>query len=794
MLTVYNCILTEHDLRLVLLAAVICLIASLTAVNLLHHVGRARGPMRHVWTAVSATAIGSGVWATHFIGMLAFQPGVPNGYDLGLTLVSLLVAILVTGGGITVAVARPGIDNRLVGGAMIGAGIAAMHYIGMAAFQVQGVMAWNQLFVAASLVAGIGLGALSVFVALRSPTVLSRVSGALVLTLAICGMHFTGMGAVSILPDASVAVPASAIPAPLLAGAVAAASFIILLLVCTALWIDVRDYRNAEKEAARMHNLADAAIEGLLLCRNTRLVTANASFMALTDWTPDNLAGRDLIDLFPDQDVCRSLLDGSQEIFETELVINEGNSIPVELLSRFVDFGGKPHVVVAVRDIRERKAAEADIRRLALHDALTGLPNRRAFSARLDEEILATGDTGGHLALLCLDLDRFKEVNDLFGHAAGDVMLKKVARCVSGALVEGQMLARLGGDEFAIIAPRLPRPEDAARIAESVLNALREENENATDDGLMSTSIGIALFPDDARDRETLLNNADAALYRAKSEGRDTWRFYEEAMGMEARARRLMEHELRHGVARNEFRLVYQPQKKLDTGETIGFEALLRWSNPTRGNVSPALFVPIAEESGIIVPIGEWVLRTACKEAVTWQKPVTIAVNVSPVQLHSPSFVQTVHEILLQTGLAPSRLEIEITETALVRDMTRALTTLRQLKALGVHIAMDDFGTGYSSLSNLRAFPFDKIKIDGSFIKQVDTNEQAATIVKAVLGIGRGLGLPVLAEGVETSEELRFLAGEFCQIGQGYLLGRPAPVAALDDRPDVEHRCESDAA
>ncbi|MVA97051.1 EAL domain-containing protein [Nitratireductor sp. CAU 1489] len=794
MLTVYNCIITEHDLRLVVLAGLTCLIASLTAVNLLHHVGKARRHMRHVWTAVSAMAIGSGVWATHFIGMLAFQPGVPNGYDLGLTLASLLVAVVVTGGGIAVAITRPNVDNRLVGGAIIGAGIAVMHYIGMAAFQVQGVMAWDQLLVAASLVTGVGLGALSVFVALRSDTILSRIVGALVLTLAICGMHFTGMGAVSILPDASIAVPASAIPAPLLAGAVAAASFIILLLVCTALWVDVRDYRNAEKEAARMHNLADAAIEGLLVCGGTRLVTANASFMALTDWTPDILAGRHLADLFPDKDVCSSLLDGSQEIFETELVINDGNSIPVELLSRFIDYGGTPHLVVAVRDIRERKAAEADIRRLAMHDALTGLPNRRAFSARLDEEILAAGNTDGHLALLCLDLDRFKEVNDLFGHAAGDVMLKKVARCVSGALGEGQMLARLGGDEFAIVAPRLQRPEDASRIAEAILRSFREENEDASSEGLMSTSIGIALFPADARDREALLSNADAALYRAKSEGRDTWRFYEEAMGMEARARRLMEHELRHAVARNEFRLVYQPQKKLDTGETIGFEALLRWSNAERGNVSPAVFVPIAEESGIIVPIGEWVLRTACEEAATWQKPVTIAVNVSAIQLHSPSFVHTVHEILLQTGLSPSRLEIEITETALVRDMTRALTTLRQLKALGVHIAMDDFGTGYSSLSNLRAFPFDKIKIDGSFIKQVDTNEQAATIVKAVLGIGRGLGLPVLAEGVETSEELKFLAGEFCQIGQGYLLGRPGPIASLDEGSEAEQARESDAA
>ena len=794
MLTVYNCIVNEHDLRLVVLAGLICLIASLTAVNLLHHVRQAAGHMRMVWTAVSATAIGSGVWATHFIAMLAFEPGVPNGYDLPLTLASLVLAIVITGVGIFAATARRSMENHLVGGALIGGGIAAMHFTGMAAFEVQGVISWHQLLIAASLVLGVGLGALAVFLSLRSETILSRTVGALVMTVAICSLHFTGMAAATIQPDAAVAVPASAIPGPLLATAVAAASFIILMLVCAALWVDIRDFRRAQEEAGRMNSIVDAAIEGLLICKGPQLVTANASFLALTDWSPGILRGRYLGDLFPDDDVCNSLLDGSQEIFESELVINDGNSIPVELLSRPVDYDGAPHLVVAVRDIRERKEAEADIRRLALHDALTGLPNRRAFAARLDEEIVAAGETGGHLALLCLDLDRFKEVNDLFGHAAGDKMLKNVARCISGILGEGQMLARLGGDEFAIIAPRLARPEEASRIAEAILRAFREENENATAEGLMSTSIGIALCPDDASDREMLLSNADAALYRAKSEGRDTWRFYEETMGLEARSRRLMEHELRHAVARNEFTLVYQPQKKLDTGETIGYEALLRWSHPERGNVSPAVFVPIAEESGIIVPIGEWVLRTAAREAAAWDQPLTIAVNVSPVQLHSPNFVQTVHQVLLDTGLSPHRLELEITETALVRDMTRALTTLRQLKALGIHIAMDDFGTGYSSLSNLRAFPFDKIKIDGSFIKQVDTNEQAATIVKAVLGIGRGLGLPVLAEGVETSEELKFLAGEFCQIGQGYLLGRPGPIPAAEAEVDAQPRRKASAA
>ena len=324
----------------------------------------------------------------------------------------------------------------------------------------------------------------------------------------------------------------------------------------------------------------------------------------------------------------------------------------------------------------------------------------------------------------------------------------------------------------------MPSPAAAGRLAETILEALRATSD-APETNSISTSIGIALCPDDAADRETLLSHADTALYRAKSEGRNTYRFFEAAMGAEVRERRLLEHDLRLAIARDELRLAYQPQQDIRSKATTGFEALLRWKHPTRGEISPAVFIPIAEETGAILEIGDWVMKTACREAATWTQPLTVAVNVSAVQLYNADFVKELHQILLETGLPPRRLEIEITETALVRDFNRALATLRQIKALGVRIAMDDFGTGYSSLSNLRAFPFDKIKIDGSFIKSVHANDQAATIVRAVLGLGRGLGLPVLAEGVETAAELQFLRDELCDEVQGYLLGRPAAIGSF---------------
>ncbi|RVD24295.1 EAL domain-containing protein [Mesorhizobium sp. M4B.F.Ca.ET.017.02.2.1] len=794
MLTVYNCIVHEHDLRLVALAALICGISSFSAVNLLRHVDRSTHRNRYAWLMIAATSTGFGIWATHFIAMIAFSPGIPNAYNTELSVLSLAAAVLLTAAGMWIATLRGGIDHYLVGGAVLGAGIGTMHYTGMAAFEVQGRIVWDHLLVGISLVAGIALAALSLFVVLRRPSTLGTIGAAVLLTLAICTLHFIAMGAVSIYPDSSIEISQYTIEPMSQAFAAAAASLVILVLSAAALWIDLR-FRRHQAEAERMHGLANAAVEGLIVCDGTRIVSANDSIAALSGIASATLNTMVLGDLFGER-AAAAMAEADGQARETELRSHDGTSIPVELIARTIDYCGKPHGVVAVRDIRERKKAEQEIIRLAHYDPLTGLANRRSFNSRLEAEIAAAGrgGKGGQLALMLLDLDRFKEVNDLFGHAAGDAMLQKVAQCASAKLRHGQMLARLGGDEFAIIAPNLPDPQAAGRIAEAVLSAMREENRLSPGGGLVSASIGIALYPLDADEQASLVSHADTALYRAKAEGKDTYRYFEASMGAEARDRRVMEHDLRQAVARGEFRLVYQPQKEISTGRMIGFEALLRWHHPEHGDISPAVFIPVAEDSGAIIQIGEWVLSAACEEAARWKNPLMVAVNVSAVQLHNPNFSRKVHEVLLRSGLAPGRLELEITETALVKDMPRALAALRQIKALGVRVAMDDFGTGYSSLSNLRAFPFDKIKIDGSFIKSVDRNGQVAAIVRAVLGLGRGLGLPVLAEGVETLGELRFLDAEDCEIGQGFYLGRPGPIEAFGELTGVASEKEDDGA
>ena len=772
---IYSCIANAHDLRLVGLAVIICALASCAGVNLLRHSRTTEGHMRLTWLSISAMSTGFGIWATHFIAMLAFTPGIPSAYNIALTFISLLAAVLLTGAGFALSLIANWRIGPWLGGAAVGGGIAAMHYTGMAAFEIQGVILWDPMLVAASIILGAVIGAAALPVALRGGSAAWKYCGAALLTLAIASHHFTAMGAVSIIPDPTMMIPPATLPTGLLAISVALGSFIIILLALAGVALDLRDRQRSELETTRIQSLADAAVEGLLLCQAERVVTVNNSFAALAGLHGATFPTWQLASFFPDDAVRHRLQSTDNEPVETELRRTDGSNVPVEIIRRPMNYQGKPHHVIAVRDLRARKAAEQHIRYLAHHDALTGLPNRTHFNAKLDRELEQARASSQKLAVLCFDLDRFKEVNDLFGHSAGDKLLQSVARRVAPLLNERWMLARLGGDEFAIMIPDLVHPADAGQLAEQILDTLRQSG-TSSDIEQVTCSIGVAIFPDDSADREDLLTQADTALYRAKSEGRATYRFFEARMGVEVRERRELEHELRHARMRQQLTLVFQPQQDLHSDEITGFEALLRWHHPKLGSISPAVFIPLAEETGAILDIGSWVLREACREAASWDKPLSIAVNVSAVQVHSTGFAQTVHQILLDTGLSPRRLELEITETALVRDLTRALTTLRQIKALGVRIAMDDFGTGYSSLSNLRAFPFDKIKIDGSFVKSVNANAQAATIVRAVLGLGRGLGLPVLAEGVETRAELSFLRNEGCETVQGYLLGHPSRI------------------
>lgn len=778
MLTFIGCFAEQHDLRLVALAAFICTIAALTAIRLIRHAGTVTGRARLTWLVVAAISSGSGIFATHFIAMLAFAPNIPSAYDIGLTVLSLGFAVGLTGLGLRVALAE-GRRAPWLGGATVGLGIAAMHYTGMAAFEVTGHLRWNPATVLASVVVGGVFSAVALAVAIRFRSIASHLCSAGILTLAICAHHFMGMAAVTITANPLTPLSPDAMPSGWLAGAVAVASLTVFVLTATAYALSLREQHRALSEMMRMRGLANAAVEGLVVVDDQRIVTANISFGRLAGVAVETLTGMPVETFLTEPGAWKRLASAMGQPVELSLRDGAGAPIAIEAILQRIDFAGKPHHALALRDIRERKHAERHIQYLAHHDALTGLLNRTAFNALLDRAVAASVETGDSIAVLCLELDRFKDINDLFGHAAGDAMLDRVARCVSGLLGPDQSMARLGGDEFAILMAGRTGPVAAEALARAILAALASQTADRSADAIVGVSIGIALCPQDAVDRQGLMSHADTALYRAKAEGRGTYRIFESEMGIAVRERRGVERDLECALARGEFHLVYQKQIAVESGALLGFEALLRWNHPERELVSPDVFIPIAEERGTISSIGMWVLRTACREAASWSAPLRVAVNVSAVQVHDPTFAAQVHAVLFDTGLPAARLELEITETALIRNFDRAVATLRQLKTLGVGIAMDDFGTGYSSLANLRAFPFDRIKIDRSFVRDVDTNAQTAAIVRTVLGLGRGLGLPVVAEGVETVEELGFLTAAGCAEVQGYLFGLPAPLGRI---------------
>ena len=432
--------------------------------------------------------------------------------------------------------------------------------------------------------------------------------------------------------------------------------------------------------------------------------------------------------------------------------------------------------VATYEDISERRATEARLGHMARHDVLTGLPNRLLFSEHM-QHVLARARRGAGVALLCLDLDRFKAVNDTLGHAAGDAVLRAVTQRIRGCTRETDLVVRFGGDEFAIVQEEANQPIDATALARRLIEVLGKPFEIDGQEVIIGTSIGIAMSSDTAETAEALLKCGDLALYRAKSDGRGTFRFFEYEMDLAAQERRSLELDLRHALASEQLELYYQPLVQ-DRG-IAGFEALLRWNHPVRGIVSPAVFIPLAEEIGLIGAIGAWVLVNACTAAASWPGTLKVAVNLSPAQFRTRSLDEDTAHALTVSGLSPTRLELEITESVLLQEDGTVLQTLHALRAMGIRIAMDDFGTGYSSLSYLRRFPFDKIKIDQSFVKGIESSEDCRTIVRAVIGLGRSLRMAVIAEGVETREQLAALREEGCLEIQGYLFSKPMPATKV---------------
>jgi len=457
----------------------------------------------------------------------------------------------------------------------------------------------------------------------------------------------------------------------------------------------------------------------------------------------------------------------------------DGRAIDVAVFASLLTYEGRPAALIAAIDITERKRAEARVAFMAHHDALTALPNRVLLRLRMEEMLGRLPRDGRQVAALCIDLDNFKSVNDTLGHSLGDMLLQHVADRLRGALREHDTVARLGGDEFAILQADVAQPEEASALAERLLDVVSEPFHLDGHLVALGASIGIALAPHDGADPDRLLKNADMALYRAKADGKNAFRFFEAEMDARVQARRRLELDLRTALTAGTLDVHYQPLIDLSTGEISGVEALLRWPHSDRGMIAPADFIPVAEETGLIGPLGAFVLRRACAAAARWPEHIKVAVNLSPLQFRTGNLLATVQDALQLSGLAPKRLELEITETLLLEKSDQVLATLHALRALGVRISMDDFGTGYSSLSYLRSFPFDKIKIDRSFVRELDANADSQAIVRAIVSLGTSLGITITAEGVESERDLARLKAEGCNEGQGYLFSQARPQAEI---------------
>jgi diguanylate cyclase (GGDEF)-like protein/PAS domain S-box-containing protein len=545
-----------------------------------------------------------------------------------------------------------------------------------------------------------------------------------------------------------------------------------------------------EKERAQvaLNTIADAVMSTDIQGHVTFL---NVVAESMTGWSRDEAAGRPLEEVFRVIDaVTRGIVQNPMAlaIRENKTVGLTPNCILVRRdgVEAYIEDSAAPihdrrgqvtGAVIVFHDVGAARALPLRMSYLAQHDSLTDLPNRILLSDRLTQAIALAHRSGKKLAVLFLDIDRFKHINDSLGHAIGDRLLQSVAQRLLACVRRSDTVSRQGGDEFVILLPEVAHADDAAAIADVILLALSTPHHIAKHDLHVTASVGIATYPDDGTDAETLMQNADLAMYDAKDSGRDNWQFFKAEMNKRAVERQLVEVALRHAVDQQEFVLQYQPQMNLGTGAIIGVEALIRWRHPERGLVPPAHFIPIAEECGVIVAIGRWVLREACRQARTWQcaglPPVRIAINISAVELRAKDFVAGVRTILLETGLDPRFLELELTETFLWQDSKSTLAVLQALKAMGVQLALDDFGTGYSSLSYLRRFPIDTLKIDQSFVRDITTDAGDAGIVSAVISMGKSLHMRVVAEGVETREQLAFLREQRCPEGQGYHFSRP---------------------
>jgi diguanylate cyclase (GGDEF)-like protein len=673
-----------YDAKLVILSIIVATLASYTALNLAGRITVSEGRASKIWLLGGAFSMGTGIWAMHFIGMLAFSLPIQIGYDIPITLLSLFIAMGVAGFALFL-VSRPqvSVTNFFAGGTLMGLGISAMHYTGMHAMRMNPAIMYNLVLLALSVLVAISASIVALWIAftLREENSLlghsKKVFSALILGLGITGMHYIGMA--------------------------------------------------AAKFAGNSICLVQRGVDSYWLAITISLVT-----------------------------LC---------------------ILSITLLLSVIDSHLASHTAGLTRSLRR---ANEQLHHLVLHDNLTRLPNRTLLEDRITQAISSAQGLGKLFAVMLLDLDRFKTINDSLGHHYGDKLLQAVAQRLTETLRAEDTVARIGGDEFVVLLKEIAEPQAAANIAQKLLTALSEPFYIEDQEQNMSSSIGISIYPNDGLDLRALMVNADGAMYHAKKMGRNNYQFFTREMTAVAGARLELEKSLRRAMENREFELHYQPKVNVKSGAVTAMEALIRWRDPQKGLISPVEFIPLAEELGLIIPLGAWVLITACQQNRQWQvaglPKIRVAVNLSAVQFRQKNLVEFISQVLEDTGLDASFLELEVTESVIMQNAEEATLVLEKLHAKGIHISIDDFGTGYSSLSYLKRFPLDTLKIDRSFVRDISSDPDDAAIVKSVIALAHSLRLGVIAEGVETEEQLAFLSALGCDEYQGYYRSRPVPA------------------
>jgi diguanylate cyclase (GGDEF)-like protein/PAS domain S-box-containing protein len=835
--------MTLHEsfrFNLVALSVLIAVVASYTAFGFSDVLIASTGRRRRLWLAAGAFSMGFGIWSMHYLGMVAFHIPVQVSYYLPMVAVSLAAAVFASGAALLSVVEQPRSRARFAAGAILmGGGIAVMHYTGMAAMRMQAAAHYDLRVVALSILISIAFSAIAIKIAIdirelgRNRT-LARGAGATVMGLGIAAVHYTGMFAMhftgmSMPLDRHWTIGVPSLSVISVAGTAA--------LVLAAALISTSIDRYLSQEAAlkseilaqlqEANALRAAIVDSALLAiistdRNGIIQSVNHAAEQMLGYSASEMVGKmSLLELHDPTEIEEQAIrlsvqlkygipadleavttsTGEQKLDERDWTYfcKGGRRLPVRLSVsplRGQDREDRGFLVIA-QDISAQKSAEHSIRHLALHDPLTGLPNRALLEEQIARSLALAGRHKLQVALAVIDLDRFKHINDNLGRLAGDEILLALSRRLTDTVRASDMVVRLGSDEFVILMPGIEHPRQSNDVMQRVHQSLSEPVLFEGQELYVTPSIGISAFPGDGHDLNTLLRKADRAMYKAKSRGRNSIAVFSSEFEKEASSLLAMDSALRRAIKRNEFFLVYQPIFHIPSGQISGVEALIRWQQPDGSVLSPAGFIPLAEETGLILKIGEWVLRTACAQAGLFSRaagvPLRMAVNISPCQFREPALLDAVKETLESSGIRPNQLEIEITEGVLLNESDEAEETILRIRNMGVQIAMDDFGTGYSSLGYLKRFPIDRLKIDRSFVTGMESTQNDLALTAAVIKMGHSLNAKVTAEGVETALQWKYLCEQGCDDAQGFHLAKPMRAEQLVEYL-LSHQQQSDPA